>query len=565
MSQHTNDAYMSRRNLLQLTGAATMSGALTSLSGCLGEDDDDENGSGGDPGEPIPEVHFVTWTQGGSPDVYEASRFMSEQFEELGLEINLDPQQFPQPLIGTLFDERDFDISMIGYVGEPARLDPSFFVRDSLHSDQIEDGGWNFPAYDNPDFDELSDAQQRTLDTDERQELVYELQQIAYDDAAWTIYASPDMTIGINSNELERPAEGPPGAGLLGIDPLTTISGTGDNDMLTLTYTRDEIGTLNPLRIDEAEVNQFIRPIYDTLVTVDPEGRPEPWILENLTIEDNTTVVGTLMDDITFHDGESLTSDDVVFSYEFLAEHEAPYFAPEIDPIETVEAEDDSTVRFDLAEPYAPFELLTLSRVPIIPEHIWATLAEDEGLDSPREHLNEPAIGSGPFEFSRHDDGSLLEYVANEDHPHAPEIETVRVRLYGNESSATQAVIGGDANGIWDVSGPLHDELDGHDHIDFYSTPNHRVVTLSHNSRRGMPFSDPDFRRAIEYAIPNEDIVNQVYNGRASPGGSVISDANEFWHNGEIEARPHDLDQARSILEDAGYSWDDNDRLLLPE
>lgn len=558
----------SRRQLLRVTGATTVGGVITTMSGCLGDDDDDNgNGNGGDPeelGERVEEVHFVTWTQSGSPDVFEASRIISSELEALGLEVDLDPQEFPQPIISTLFDEREFDISMIGYVGEPSRLDPSFWVNTSLHSDQIPAGGWNFPGYDNPDFDQLSEEQQRELDVDRRQELVYELQETAFDDAAWTIYVSPDMPIGINADQLNRPEDIVPGAGLLGVRSLTTIAGVDGNDTLHLTYLREEIDTLNPLRITEAEAHQFIRPIYDTLVAVDAEGRPEGWMLEDLTVEDETTVVATLLDGLRFHDGEPVTADDVAFSFDFLAEHEAAYYAPEIDPVEDITVENDRTVTFHLAQPHAPFQMLTLARVPILPEHFWSTLTDDEDIDSPREYLNEPAIGSGPFAFERHNQGQLLELSAFDEHPHAPSIETLRIQLFGSEAVAAEAVSSGDANGIWDMTAPVQNDLEAADAVDFFTTPNHRVVTLSQNARRGMPFSDIAFRRAVEHAIPNDIIIQDVYNGHGSPGGSVISDANEFWHNPEVGYREYDHDQARSILEDAGYGWDDDDRLHLP-
>jgi peptide/nickel transport system substrate-binding protein len=79
-----------------------------------------------------------------------------------------------------------------------------------------------------------------------------------------------------------------------------------------------------------------------------------------------------------------------------------------------------------------------------------------------------------------------------------------------------------------------------------------------------MPFEDVAFRRAVATAIPNEGIVQQIYNGQASPGGSIISAANEFWHNSDLGHFAYDIEEARNILRDAGYSWDDDGNLLLP-
>ena len=139
-----------RRTFLRASGATTVTGAFAALAGCNSNGNGDGNGNGGGGGTTtitdgtpsseltrVPEVNFVTWTQSGSPDVFEASRIIANNLEDLGLSITLDPQQFPQPIISTLFESREFDMSAISYVGTAVRLDPSFYLNTVLHSDGI--------------------------------------------------------------------------------------------------------------------------------------------------------------------------------------------------------------------------------------------------------------------------------------------------------------------------------------------------------------------------------------------------------------------------------------------
>lgn len=559
-----------RRTLLQAAGATTVTGAFATLAGCNSNGDGNGNGNGGGgtttttAGTPsgeltrVPEVNFVTWTQSGSPDVFEASRIIADNLEDLGLSISLDPQQFPQPIISTLFESREFDISAISYVGTAVRLDPSFYLNTVLHSDGIESGGWNFSAYDSEEFDQLSDTQQSTLEQEARREAVYEAQQLAYEDQAVTVYNSPDTSIGLNTQRFERPAETVPGEGLLGMYSLTRIQGKNGNSTLTLPQARNTFGAINPLAVQEAEVNEFLRPMYDTLMRVAPDGRAAPWIIDDITFEDDTTATVTLTDGLTFHDGEPVTAEDVKFSFDYQRENEAPYVFTYIEPVDSMEVVDDLTVQFNLVEPYAPFQMLTLGLVPIIPTHIW------EDVDEPTEFANDQPVGSGPFEFSRRQEGSLLEYNAVKDHPQAPNIDRLRIRLFGNMSSAQQALLNGELDGISEIPTTLQGDVDNNQSVELYFKPSHSIVTMVHNMRRGMPYSDRAFRRAVAHAVPNEGISQQIYDGNSDPGGSIISSANEFWHNPDVGHFTFDKEQARATLREAGYDWDDDGRLLMP-
>ncbi|MEZ5651089.1 MAG: ABC transporter substrate-binding protein [Burkholderiaceae bacterium] len=62
-------------------------------------------------------------------------------------------------------------------------------------------------------------------------------------------------------------------------------------------------------------------------------------------------------------------------------------------------------------------------------------------------------------------------------------------------------------------------------------------------------------RRAMQYIIPRELIRDVVLGGHADGGGSVIAPVNAFWHNDKVMAPGQDLDKAKKILADAGFTW----------
>jgi peptide/nickel transport system substrate-binding protein len=81
-----------------------------------------------------------------------------------------------------------------------------------------------------------------------------------------------------------------------------------------------------------------------------------------------------------------------------------------------------------------------------------------------------------------------------------------------------------------------------------------------------MPWRDVELRRALHHAIDKEFIVNTLMGGYGVLGkNTIIAPANKFWHNPNMPEVQFDLNKARKILEEAGYGWDKEGRLLYPD
>jgi ABC-type transport system substrate-binding protein len=184
----------------------------------------------------------------------------------------------------------------------------------------------------------------------------------------------------------ETPAESePPAPEATGSAPAEEPAGTG-----TITYAID--GQLTTLTNANSDVPTFeaVSFIGAALYTYDETLTPVPDLAADLceTSEDGITWTCTLLDGLTFHNGEPLTAADVAFTYQ-IAQSANCRFNPStcLEPfLESVTAVDDTTVEFTLVEPYAPFATVILPGIDIDSEAVVTAAFEEfageaEGAD----------------------------------------------------------------------------------------------------------------------------------------------------------------------------------------
>jgi len=151
---------------------------------------------------------------------------------------------------------------------------------------------------------------------------------------------------------------------------------------------------LNPVYASSNDVDRdIVNLIYSGLFKYDEFGNIINDLVDDYTIsEDGKIYLLTLKDNVLFHDGEKLTTEDVLFTIETIQnpDFQSPIQAEWLD----VEAEQisDLQIKFTLRNPYPAFlETLTIK---ILPEHIWGEISSQ---NFPLSDFNFNPIGSGPF------------------------------------------------------------------------------------------------------------------------------------------------------------------------
>ena len=506
--------------------------------------------------EAVPAIDLITTTESYDPIRYEAAFMIAERWEELGFEVNVQPTEFSTAL-ERFYDQQDFDVTILGWSGRTDRLDPQFFL-STLDSRQANMGGNNPGGYDNPDFDALFDQQSQAFDPDERQRLVMEMQELYKPDAPLVVLFHRDEVVAYSHDAFEG-FEPMAGEGLYSEWGPMEATPVGERSTLRIGGPQ-EPDNLNPLASTSVWGWKWMRLYYDRLVRLSADVEPLPWAAEAVEQVDDTTVAVTLREGMTFHDGEAVTADDVAFTWNYYLDQDYSYFNSYLAALDNAEAVDERTVHFHLSEPSASFASISLSQIPILPEHIWSQI-DDASTLSPDEV---PTVGSGPFQHERFDRGEFMAISKFDDHFHADEIavDGVEFIIYADMEGVYTGLQTGEIDvTAWRMEPGQISLAESEDHLTVVNVPDFGYFHMTYNLRRA-PFDDRAVRRALTMASDRERMVNVLLDGRGEVGSSVIAPVNTFWHEAFIERFDFDMDAARAELEEAGYSWDEDGRLM---
>jgi peptide/nickel transport system substrate-binding protein len=301
--------------------------------------------------------------------------------------------------------------------------------------------------------------------------------------------------------------------------------------------------------------------IYDPLARIGPNIEPVPWAAESWEVISNTEIEVTLRPGQMWHDGEDFTVDDVVFTYEYMIEHQPAFFHPYIDPIESVEATGPDTVKFTTYEPYSSIVSATFALVPILPEHIWSSITDPINYVATTEDL----IGSGVMTVVQWTADACL-FQRNPDHWLQVDFDYYSVTAMASAESLFNAFLAQEVHtsGREDIRALQLEQIQGYDWASYLLVDSITAPMVGMNNRF-PPFDDVEFRRAMLYCVDVDYVVDVILAGYGGPGGyAFIAPANVFWNNPDIPPLYYDLDKARQILSEAGYEWGPDGRLYAP-
>jgi len=325
------------------------------------------------------------------------------------------------------------------------------------------------------------------------------------------------------------------------------VTPVAEKEKVLIVGTTYDPKTLDPALAYDIASSMVIQNIFDTLVTYKP-GTTE--LIGKLaehweSNEDASIWTFYLRKNVKFHDGAELTAETVKYSIERVKKLQGPP-AFLLDVIDSVEVVDKYTVRFVLKYPFAPFPALAAFMVmaPVSPEA--AEKLGDEFAEKP--------VGTGPFKLESWVKGQQVVLVANENYwKDKPKVEKIIIRIFKDPSSLRLALEKGEIDMAFGIQPSDIPALEKNPNIKAASIEGLVIEWLGMNLRR-EPFNNKLFRKAINYAVNYDYILNNVLKGTATRLYGPLPP--KIWgYDEEVEtyAYKYDPEKAKELLAKAGY------------
>jgi peptide/nickel transport system substrate-binding protein len=308
---------------------------------------------------------------------------------------------------------------------------------------------------------------------------------------------------------------------------------------------------VNPLLAVSDADRDLTSLVYSGLVRVGPKGNFIPDLAKSYEVsEDKLTYTFHLKDNLRFHDGAPLTADDVRFTIEKAMDPAVKSAKRANWNGVSIEQPGPKTIQLTLKKPYPAF--LENATLGVLPSHLWQNTSAES---FPLHEQNLEAIGSGPYKLSKITKDSngiptAYELKAFSDFALGkPRLEKITIGFYKNEEELVEAYKNGQIDSLGSLSPALVKELEESDQRVVKSTLP-RVFAVFFNQNHNPVFLDATVRKALNLAVPRQEIVENIFHGYAEPLEGIFTSTND-------EPTKTDLVAAKKMLTDAGWKLND--------
>ncbi|MEI6378980.1 MAG: peptide ABC transporter substrate-binding protein [Candidatus Falkowbacteria bacterium] len=324
-------------------------------------------------------------------------------------------------------------------------------------------------------------------------------------------------------------------------------------------YTEGSVGSpqyINPLYASLNSVDDDIaKVVFSSLFTRDRNGYLTNDLVQTYELsQDQKTYTFKIAKGVKWHDGNDLTTDDIIFTIETI--QDPAFHSPLRLQLAGVEAKkiDDLTFSLTLPESYAPFiESLTFG---IIPKNTWEEISANS---VPLTSLNLNPIGSGPYEFvslSKDKSGTIRSYTltANQNYyRQKPFIDKIVFKFFASQEELVAALNSGQIDGASYLTSDDLKNINAKNSYNFNRLEIPENTALFFNLRnKDAAYSDKKVRQALALAINKKDLTNKIFGENVSLINSPINNAS-FGYSKDVAEYNYNLTEAKRLLTEAGW------------
>jgi len=497
----------------------------------------------------------------------EYTELLPQEFAKIGIKL------IPEPLEGAQWSERyswdgatwdEGGPDLIQCIHGWQRYDPRigfdhyFSTLADLNKEDLAASSTHY-YFANAWVDQLLRMAYGTTDIAEAQRYLYRIDEIVYEESPLLfVYWPKDAVVMRSDIKGYMPRYGG-GQRLQGMEKVTIEGKTQEDDTQLVIAQASDVASVSPMTIGDTYSFQIQGLCYDSVVTLDNDYKPTPGLAKSWEVSDDEKVITLhLNEDITWHDGEPFTSEDVKWTYEMVLSDEQPavhyhfHYVMMIEKLESIETPDDNTVVFRFKEPHGTF-FVDAGKIKIMAKHRWEGIAREDIADHPY-CTEEPSMGTGAYIMKEWVKGQYMRFEANENYyKGAPFVDVIYLRFIPENAAAIAALEAGEVDWLQEPY-RFGKELDT-----LRNNPDFQIIEYESGYVEpvGINCNHPNLankyvRQALNYVIPREHIVNDLRLGMGTPANQLCPPWN-WGHNPNLPPYEYSIEKAQELMTKAGY------------
>jgi peptide/nickel transport system substrate-binding protein len=357
--------------------------------------------------------------------------------------------------------------------------------------------------------------------------------------------------------------------------------GRGQGGMLKILYWQAPT-ILNEHLAQGTKDQDASRLVLEPLAASGPDGKPVAVLAAEIPTLDNggiakdqKSITWKLRQDVKWSDGTPFTADDVVFTWQYIANKDtAATDTATADGVTNVEAKDPYTVVVSFKDPNPyPYQIFVSAQGPILQKQQFANFIGAAAKDAPG---NLAPIGTGPYKVVDFKPGDVVTYTLNENYrdPNKPYFHDVQIKGGGDATSAARAVFQtGESDYSWNlqVEAQVLNQLSQGGKAKLVTALSPNVERLLINfadpspdlgDNRGEPttkhpfLSDVNVRKAFAMAVDRKSIGEQLYGPAGQASCNIITSPPDVVskNTDTMDVCQYDIAKANQLLDQAGWT-----------
>jgi peptide/nickel transport system substrate-binding protein len=302
--------------------------------------------------------------------------------------------------------------------------------------------------------------------------------------------------------------------------------------------------SLDPHATNDQPSANIMKQVYDRLIHQTEDLVLQNGLAESYKVISDTVYEFKLRPNVKFHNGETLTSNDVKFTFTRMFEKKAPA-AFLFDALDRIEIIDSLTFRFILKKPFAPF-ITHLG-------HPSSSILNEKATKAAGDDYGRKPVGTGPFQFTEWKSGDSITLTRFENYYQGPaRTKTVRFRFIPENATRSIAIETGEVDIVFGVSPDDWDKLNSLPEVDALRRTGLSSVYLGMNAAK-KPFDDVRVRRALNLAVDTVGATRIAYAGGFATPAKGVMPPSVLYSKTDLPGYGFNQAEAKRLLTEAGY------------